>query len=58
MPHFVAAADGSTVPPVSAAKLQNALVLQMRKSISEYYDGKLTSDDELMPFNTRNVCMR
>ncbi len=32
--------------------------LRAREAVAKYYEGSLVSDDELMPVNTRNVCLR
>lgn len=45
------------VPPLSGAQLANQVRLHMRRSIASYYEGRLRSDDDLAPCDTRNVCL-
>ena len=51
------AAAAPPVPPLSAAQVCNQLRLHMRRSISGYYQGRLRSDDDMAPCDTRNVCL-
>ncbi len=43
---------------LSAAQLANQVRLRARAAIARYYDGALTSDDELAPGTTRDICLR
>ena len=51
------AAAAPAVPPLSAAQVCNQLRLHMRRSIAGYYEGRLRSDDDMTPCDTRNVCL-
>lgn len=51
------AIGGGAVTPLSAAQVSNQLRLQMRRSILGYYEGRLRSDDDMVPCDTRNVCL-
>lgn len=52
-----AGGGGATVPPLSAAQVSNQVRLHMRRSIAHYYEGRLRSDDDTAPCETRNVCL-
>ncbi|PSC73303.1 DNA polymerase alpha catalytic subunit [Micractinium conductrix] len=52
-----AAGAPPALPPLSTAQVRNQLRLHMRRSVGRYYDGKLRSDDDVVPCDTRNVCM-
>lgn len=44
--------------PLTPAQISNQARLRARASIKKYYEGWLTSDDEMLPCRTRNVCLR
>ena len=44
--------------PLNPAQLANQVQLRAREFVCQYYDGWLRSDDELLPVETRNVCLR
>lgn len=48
----------SEVKPLTPAQLANQVQLRAREFVSQYYDGWLKSDDELLPVETRNVSLR
>ena len=50
-------ADGEDIP-LTPAQVSNQARLRARESIKTYYQGWLVSDDEMMPCQTRNVCLR
>ena len=52
------ALGGSAIKPLTSAQLSNQVQLRAREFISQYYDGWLKSDDELLPVETRNVSLR
>lgn len=52
-----AAGGGAEVPPLSAAQVSNQVRMRMRHSIAQYYEGRLRSDDDTAPCDTRNVCL-
>ena len=52
------ALGGSAIQPLTSAQLANQVQLRAREFISQYYDGWLKSDDELLPVETRNVSLR
>lgn len=43
--------------PLTPAQVANQVQLRMRNMISRYYQGRLRSDDEAIPCDTRNVCL-
>ena len=43
---------------LTPARIANQVQLKMRQAISRYYEGKMRSDDEMMPCPTRNICLR
>ena len=45
------------VPPLTGAQVANQVRLHMRRSIAAYYEGRLRSDDDMAPCDTRNVCL-
>lgn len=47
-----------SVEPLTPAQLANQVQLRAREFLRQYYDGYLKSDDELLPIETRNVCLR
>lgn len=52
------AAGSSDLRPLAPAQLANQVQLRAREFVSQYYDGWLKSDDELLPVETRNVSLR
>lgn len=46
------------IKPLTPAQLSNQVQLRAREFVSQYYDGWLKSDDELLPVETRNVSLR
>lgn len=46
------------IEPLTPAQLANQVQLRAREFVSQYYDGWLKSDDELLPVETRNVSLR
>lgn len=44
--------------PLTPAQISNQARLRARASIKKYYEGWLTSDDEMLPCRTRNICLR
>lgn len=46
------------IDPLTPAQLANQVQLRAREFVCQYYDGWLKSDDELLPVETRNVCLR
>ena len=54
-PHAV---GNPSIRPLTPAQLANQVQLRARGFVSEYYDGWLRSDDELLPASTRNVALR
>ncbi|DBA99385.1 TPA: hypothetical protein ACH3X3_011985 [Trebouxia sp. C0006] len=52
------AAGSSDLTPLAPAQLANQVQLRAREFVSQYYDGWLKSDDELLPVETRNVSLR
>lgn len=48
----------SDIQPLTPAQLANQVQLRAREFISQYYDGWVKSDDELLPVETRNVSLR
>ncbi len=52
------AVGSSEVKPLTPAQLANQVQLRAREFVSQYYDGWLKSDDELLPVETRNVSLR
>ena len=51
------AGDGNS-PRIAPAKIANQVQLRMRDAVSRYYEGKMRSDDDMMPCPTRNICLR
>lgn len=51
------AAPPAAVPQLTAAQVSNQLRLHMRRSVAAYYEGRLRSDDDMAPCDTRNVCL-
>lgn len=43
--------------PLTPAQVANQVQLCMREAVSKYYEGRLRSDDEAMPCDTRNICL-
>ncbi|KAL3140235.1 hypothetical protein ABBQ38_004509 [Trebouxia sp. C0009 RCD-2024] len=52
------AVGSSDIKPLTSAQLANQVQLRARQFVSQYYDGWLKSDDELLPVETRNVSLR
>eukprot|EP00963_Diacronema_lutheri_P000149 scaffold6_cov330-Pavlova_lutheri.AAC.1 len=50
--------DSTSSETLSGSTLANQAVLQARKWISEFYDGELKCDDDIFPFQTRDVSLR
>lgn len=48
----------SAIEPLTPAQIANQVQLRAREFVSQYYDGWLKSDDELLPVETRNICLR
>jgi DNA polymerase alpha subunit A len=55
LPHEDAAAAAR---PLTPAQLSNQVQLRLREAVGRYYEGRLRSDDDVMPCPTRNVCLR
>ena len=43
---------------LSPGQVANQVQLQLRAAIGKYYEGRLKSDDDMMPCPTRNICLR
>jgi hypothetical protein len=59
-PAAAAAAAAEPPPPprpLSVARVCNQVRLAQRRAIAGYYEGRLRSDDETAPCDTRNVCL-
>lgn len=52
------AVGNSNIKALTSAQLANQVQLRAREFVSQYYDGWLKSDDELLPVETRNVSLR
>lgn len=52
------AVGSSDMKPLTPAQVANQVQLRARQFVSQYYDGWLKSDDELLPVETRNVSLR
>lgn len=44
--------------PLTPVQVANQLRMKARESIKKYYEGWLISDDEMVPCQTRNICLR
>lgn len=51
------AAEGSA-KLLTPAQVANQVQLRARAVVTNYYDGRLKSDDDMLPCATRNVCLR
>jgi DNA polymerase alpha subunit A len=58
------AVDSALLPPeggdslLAPAQVANQVALRGREAVARYYEGRLRSDDETMPCETRDVCLR
>lgn len=44
--------------PLSPAQLANQVQLKLRDAVGKYYEGRMRSDDDMLPCPTRNICLR
>ena len=44
--------------PLTPAQVANQVTLAARKAVAAYYQGRLKSDDDVLPCDTRNICLR
>ena len=63
-----AAVESALLPPeevgdesaraLSPAQLANQVQLTLRGAVGKYYEGRMRSDDDMLPCPTRNICLR